>query len=96
MYAVVFTYNFSDESSVFIFNDENYAKNFLYESFCTVRNKEGEKHGCEVDSMISVDKTYATVYYAGTDEDGEDFEDVWEFRLCYDVNYIYRPDKYVN
>lgn len=85
MYAVLFTYNFDEDSSVVLFDDEEKAKDFLYNSFDEERRIEMDEYKWGVASLVTPDKTYACITYTRFKADGEDYEDVCEYRLCYDV-----------
>ena len=85
MYAVVFTYNFDEESEVTLFDSFEEATDYLYESFVEERRIEREENGWDVDSLVAVDKTFASISHCGVDSDGEEYEDVCEYRLCSDV-----------
>lgn len=85
MYAVLFTYNFDEDSSVVLFDDEEEAKDFLYDSFDEERRIEMDEYKWGVDSLVAADRTYACITHTRINPDGEDYEDVCEYRLCYDV-----------
>lgn len=93
MYAVIFTYNFDEDSSVYLFEDEELAKEFLYESFCEERRIETEENEWDVDSLVAADRTYALISHSDIGADGEEYEDICEYRLSYNVTYIGKKTK---
>ena len=77
MYAVIFTYNFDEDSSVYLFEDEELAKEFLYESFCEERRIETEENEWDASYEISEDELYGKITTRFADHD-----DITEYRVA--------------
>ena len=86
-YAVLFTYNFDEESEVTLFDDYDTAKQYLKESYeeeLRIERDENEWED-ELEYFIDDDGTYAEIKHYGNFG-----EDICEYRLCTNVR---RADK---
>ena len=82
-YAVIFTYSFDTDASVFLFDKEEDALTFLRESYDEECRIEREENGWEIESEISTDGRYARIVY----RPDEISEDVCEYHL---VSIVYK------
>lgn len=78
-YAVIFTYSFDGEVSVYLFNTEEEAKNFLRESYEEEMRIDIEENGWGSEGTISEDGWYAKIENYYGDEGSS--PDVTEFRI---------------
>lgn len=60
-YAVIFTYSFDGETSVYLFADEKSAKKFLCDSYNEELRIDSKENGCDVAGEISADGWYAKI-----------------------------------
>ena len=76
-FAVIFTYSFDSETSVYLFRDEDDAKKFLKDCFAEEIRIDTEENGWTIESYIGDDGRYAklSVYL----DDGE--VDITEMRI---------------
>ena len=79
-YAVIFTYNFDNDSQIFLFGDDyEGAKQFLEDSYKEELRIEIEENGWEDEMEYDIDenKTYAQINHFVSDG-----VDTCEYRLC--------------
>lgn len=60
-YAVIFTYSFDDDVAVYLFEDEESAKNFLKSSYLEELRIDTEENGWDSIGALSDDGLYATI-----------------------------------
>lgn len=78
-YAVIFTYSFDAEVSVYLFKTEDEAKEFLRKSFEEEVRIDTEENGWECENEISTDGWYAKI--TNNFDDGDDPIDITEMRI---------------
>jgi hypothetical protein len=80
-YAVIFTYNFDEQSDCYLFDDYDTAKKFLKDSFDEeLRIETEENEWDDVESMMNDTETYGEIRHYVPDGC-----DVCEYRLCTNV-----------
>lgn len=78
-YAVIFTYSFDSEVSVYLFKTEDEAKKFLLDSLKEEVRIDIEENGWEVEHCISDDGRYAKI--TNNFDDGDRPIDITEMRI---------------
>jgi len=81
-FAVIITCSFDEEVSVFLFGNEDAAKEFLCEAYKEEVQIDADANGYDVNASISEDGKYASIVCHFSDHD-----DLTEFRIgtVYDV-----------
>lgn len=85
-YAVLFTYNFDNDSSVYLFDDFESAQEFLKNAYNEEVRVETEENGWDVDATHTDDWTFAKIVH-----DGYGFSDACEYRLTsgvFDIDIV--------
>lgn len=62
-HAVIFSYSFDDDVAVYLFDDEEKAKDFLRSNYQEEIRIERDENGFDVDDMIDADCGYAEITY---------------------------------
>ncbi len=75
-YAVVFTYSFDYDVTVYLFKNEEEAKEFLYNNYIEELRIDTEENKFDVDSYVSDDGWYAKIVSHFSDRD-----DITEYRI---------------
>ena len=78
-FAVVFTYSFDSDSSVYLFETEEEAKTFLRQTYEEELRIDAE-NGRDSEGFINEDGLYANI--TNSFDDGDDFTEVTEIRVA--------------